>query len=283
MRVLLVLTLLLAGCGSRTEEVLDQPGYIYVNGIRIHFERTGEGSGKPPMVLVHGITESGASWSLIVRELSSDYDVIYYDVRGHGLSDKPSSGYRLEDHEKDLIALIDELGLEKPVLMGHSMGGGIVAQTVADHPGLARAVILEDPAFFPQPEDLEDVLQLLNTFLLSFRNWTKEQLLERAASENPHWTEGEWDSWAESKLQFSPRIIETVRDLPDVGALLPRIQEPVLLLKADASPEERRKHIEAASGMREGRLIHIDGAGHTIHRDKPAETLAAIREFLGER
>jgi len=232
------------------------------------------------MVLVHGVTDSAKGWSLIANELADDYDVVYYDVRGHGLSDKPSGGYRLEDHVNDLTALIAAFGLEKPILVGHSMGGGIVARTAADYTDLPRAVILIDPTFFPQPESLEDMGQLMRTFLLSFENRTREQLLERVTRENPEWPEGERIPWVESKLQFTPRILETIRDLPNIAELLPRIPAPVLILKADATAEERRIHIEAASGIRNGKLIHIDGAGHHVYRDKPAATLAAVREFL---
>jgi pimeloyl-ACP methyl ester carboxylesterase len=69
-----------------------------------------------------------------------------YDARGHGYSDKPDGPYDLATHVADLVGLIRALGLEKPVLMGHSMGGGTVALAAATHPDLARAVILEDPA-----------------------------------------------------------------------------------------------------------------------------------------
>jgi len=282
MRALTVLLLLLVGCGDRTGEVMHQTDYIRVNAIRIYLERTGAGSGKPPMVLVHGITDSGGCWAPLANDLAVDFDVIAYDTRGHGLSDKPVRGYGLDDHENDLLGVIAALKLEKPILMGHSMGGGIVAKAAADHPGLPRAVILEDPAFFPKPEDMRDILHFARSFVLSFQRRTKEQLLARVGNDNPNWPQGVRDTWAESKLQFTIRVLETARQLPDVGALLPRIQEPVLLLKADAPPEERRGHIEAASGIRQGRLIHIEGAGHNVHRDKPAETIAAIREFLGE-
>jgi len=282
MLILFALLLFVAGCGSRTEDAVRDPNYIEVNDIRIHFGRTGSSSGKPVLILVHGVTDSGSCWLSLARGLEDTYDVVYYDVRGHGFSEKPSTGYLLEDHVKDLRALIVALDLEQPILMGHSMGGGIVAQIAAEYPGLPRAVILEDPAFFPQPENFSDVMRVFRAFLLSFQRRTKEQLLERVATENPNWPDGERDSWAESKLQVTPRIVETIRDLPNVAELLPRIQAPILLLKADAPAEERQQHIEAASGIRSGKLIHIDGAGHSIHRDKPAETLAAVREFLAE-
>jgi len=115
------------------------------NGIDIHYLRTG--GDKPPLVLLHGLTGSGACWSPLARALEAEFDVVMPDARGHGDSSAPSDGYRYEDFSGDVVGLIQGLGLVAPVLLGHSMGG-MTAAVVASQPTVAvRAVILADPTF----------------------------------------------------------------------------------------------------------------------------------------
>lgn len=93
-------------------------GDIVVNGIKIHYHRTG--GDKPTLVIAHGVTDNGISWSRVARALEQDYDVIMYDRRGHGFSDAPQSGYTFEDHAEDLVNFIVALNLDRPCVMGHS-------------------------------------------------------------------------------------------------------------------------------------------------------------------
>src|SRR5215469_668846 len=96
-------------------------GICKANGIYIHYLRTG--GPKPPLVLLHGLTASGACWIPLACALEGEYDVVMPDARGHGNSSKPLHGYRYQDHAGDVVGLIQELGLVAPVLLGHSMGG----------------------------------------------------------------------------------------------------------------------------------------------------------------
>src|SRR5450631_537721 len=91
------------------------------NGIDIHYLRTG--GAKPPLVLLHGLTGSGACWSPLARTLEAEFDVVMPDARGHGNSSTPLNSYRYEDHARDVVGLIQGLGLAAPILLGHSMGG----------------------------------------------------------------------------------------------------------------------------------------------------------------
>ena len=135
-----------AGTADRAEE-RDMAelvsGDVVVNGVKIHYHRTG--GDKPPVVLAHGITGNGLCWTRLAQALEGEYDLVMYDTRGHGLSDAPETGYASEDHAADLAGLVEALSLERPVLIGHSMGAGNVAMTVATYPDLARCTVLEDP------------------------------------------------------------------------------------------------------------------------------------------
>jgi 3-oxoadipate enol-lactonase len=94
-----------------------------VNGIRLYYESHGSG---PPVVLVHGLGLSSDMWRYQVPALAERYRVIILDTRGHGQSSKPAGPYEMRMYVEDLRALIDLLGFDRPVLIGLSMGGGIV-------------------------------------------------------------------------------------------------------------------------------------------------------------
>src|ERR1700679_1396934 len=120
-------------------------GVCKANGINIHYLRTG--GSKPPLVLLHGLTGSGACWIPLARVLEDQYDVVMPDARGHGNSSTPLNGYRYEDHAGDILGLIQALGLDAPALLGHSMGGMTAAVVGSQIASALRAVILADPTF----------------------------------------------------------------------------------------------------------------------------------------
>ena len=115
------------------------------NGIDIHYLRTG--GSKPPLVLLHRLTGSGACWTPLARALEAEFDVAMPDARGHGSSSTPQSGYRYEDHARDVVELMQALGLAAPVLLGHSMGGMTAAVVASQNATAISGVILADPTF----------------------------------------------------------------------------------------------------------------------------------------
>ena len=120
-------------------------GYVYANGIRIHYYRAVPAPGKPAMVMVHGVTDIGLSWTTLTEKLQDSYDIYMLDTRGHGLSDPftpTDSGNTLV---KDVVAFAEQMKLDKPILMGHSMGAATVMRLGAEYPDLAKAIIMLDP------------------------------------------------------------------------------------------------------------------------------------------
>ena len=94
-----------------------------VNGINLHYWQVGEG---PDLVMIHGLNGNLAVWHLeLMPKLRHEYRITTYDLRGHGRSDMPPTGYSTEDMAKDLLGLLDALGIERAHLMGHSLGADI--------------------------------------------------------------------------------------------------------------------------------------------------------------
>lgn len=121
------------------------------SGIRIHCQRVGEG---PDVVMVHGLTGNLAVWHLhIVPALHDRFRILTYDLRGHGYSDTPPSGYDPDSMASDLLELLDALGIERPVIVGHSYGADIALYFAARNPERLREAIAIEPAL-PALEEL---------------------------------------------------------------------------------------------------------------------------------
>ena len=136
-----------------TRSVAQQPGiptgwsdgYVYANGIRIHYYRAASAPGKPAMVMVHGVTDIGLSWTTLTEKLRDSYDIYMLDARAHGLSDPFTAADDSSTLVKDVVAFVQTMKLEKPILMGHSLGAATVMRVGAEYPDLAKAIIMLDP------------------------------------------------------------------------------------------------------------------------------------------
>ncbi|MBP1697843.1 MAG: alpha/beta hydrolase fold protein [Deltaproteobacteria bacterium] len=102
-----------------------------------------QGKGKE-ILCVHGITANCRFWDCLASALAPRHRVIAMDLRGRGFSDKPPLGYSIKHHCKDIAALMDDLGLERPVLMGHSLGAFISLVFAAQYPARVDRLILVD-------------------------------------------------------------------------------------------------------------------------------------------
>jgi len=102
-----------------------------------------EGKGKQ-ILCVHGLTANCRCWDVLASALSPRHRVLAMDLRGRGLSDSPPSGYSVENHCRDILALLDDQGIERPVLMGHSLGAVISLVFAAKHPRRVDRLILVD-------------------------------------------------------------------------------------------------------------------------------------------
>jgi len=102
-----------------------------------------EGKGKE-ILCIHGITANSRFWDCLASALAPHYRVIAMDLRGRGLSDKPPTGYAIEHHCKDILALMNDQELNRPILMGHSLGAFISLVFAAQYPQRVDRLILVD-------------------------------------------------------------------------------------------------------------------------------------------
>jgi pimeloyl-ACP methyl ester carboxylesterase len=181
--------------------------------------------------------------------------------------------------------LIKVLKLEHPVIIGHSLGGCIAASFAAQYPDILKKAVLIDPPGLGKPFFVsnDEANQITNWFKQDFshlKTLSWEELIKEAAKRHPAISEAARARWADSKMQMKPPIWESVAAIASLPADLPKITVPTLILKADANDTTRKMEIDAVSKMPNIKLVHIKGAGHLIHLEKPEESLAVLNEFL---
>jgi pimeloyl-ACP methyl ester carboxylesterase len=256
-------------------------GYVIANGIRIHYWRTG--GNKPPMILAHGSSDDGLCWTALAKELQANYDLILPDARGHGLSDPPTASDAADAQVEDLAGLIRELKLTQPVMMGHSMGATAVAWFASKYPDVPRAVVLEDPGLGPRPAGgtANSDPEQRRAQILARNNTTYEDMVAQCMKNSPTWGLEECRIWAPSKLRHHPNTaLRSPGDRPPMTEILAKITAPTLILKADAAPDVRKQNEETARLLKNGKLVHIDGAGHNVRREQKKRLLDALKPFL---
>ena len=262
---------------------------LIVNGTRIHYTRTGGGE-KPQLVLVHGFSDNGLCWTPVARALEDEYDVIMPDMRGHGLSARVEPDEQA-DMAADLAELIRALGLNRPIVAGHSMGANVTYQIGVRFPELARALILEDPPWWlEQPVLRAPGESPIVTWAKGLRNQTLEELLVAYRRDHPAWPEELLRPMCESKKQLDTTVVDTMSKrlhiertnwLETIGS----IPHPMLLvtgapeLGAIVTPQAAAKIRELNARVT---LVHVPNVGHLIRFDNYPVFMNALRSFLKE-
>ena len=102
---------------------------------------------KPPLILLHGLADCAMVWSSLAEHLANEYDLVAPDLRGHGESSKPETGYSSLEIIDDLEALLDHLGWERVHVLGHSWGGKLATIWATNNPHRFSSLILVDPFY----------------------------------------------------------------------------------------------------------------------------------------
>jgi N-formylmaleamate deformylase len=255
-------------------------GICRANGIDIHYTRTGDP--KSPLLLLHGLTGSGACWRPLARLWEGEYDVVMPDARGHGCSSTPEHGYRYEDLADDVVALIDKLELNAPVLLGHSMGG-LTAAVVASRIGTSlRAVVLADPTFLVPERQREvytsDVLEQQRRLLAL----SLEDVLAEARTRHPRRSRESIELVTHSRLKTRLVAFDILRPPnPDYHQLVRAIHVPLLLIiggKGGVVSRETARELQILNPLLQ--IEEIKDAGHGLVYDQPEAVANAAKSFL---
>jgi len=269
-----------------------QEGTVDVNGLKIHYYRTG--GDLPPVVLNHGALDDGRCWPRMVQALERDYDLVLPDARGHGLSGSGSGEYSSQARAADLIGLIEILGLENPVIGGHSMGADTSLCAAVNRPDLIAGFFMEDPPFTLPGEPLfggpagQISSKRVNRTLQLVKAAPKFISIPLAKWMIPSATPAVIESWLASKQLVSEDFVQVLGDPHWLAGcleadLLGKVSSPALLIYGDRKKGAivSKAAAERAAVRIEGlQIVYLEGATHDIRRTRFEGYLAAVQDFL---
>lgn len=260
---------------------------IQVNNQKFHYQVTAPTG--PPLILVHGYSSFGSSWYPTANLLKDKYQVYLPDSRGHGYSDASESGYSPVDRVSDLSGLIYELNLNKPCIIGHSLGADTAARLASEFPGLATCLVLIDPPWLESNDLNSHWAEQLDKYRLeSQRRMTLplNKLIQLGQKEHPSWTVEEIHTWALGKKLINPHALLSIDLLdPDWQSPVSLIDIPTLLMTGDQnqggliSPEAAALFDSICPA---GQVFRISNAGHSIQMDQFQQFIKYLTQFLQE-
>ena len=247
----------------------------------LHVEVCGKG---PAVVLIHGGNTDRRMWNDEFASWSKLYQVIRYDVRGFGRSTRPSESY--QSHE-DLLTVLDSLHVRKASIVGLSLGGRIALDFAITHPDRVTALVLAGPGLsgFPWTRDDDSSWAAIGAAIKrgdsvaaaehwletpymkpgmaqpKLRSWLRQLAVENSRSWVNGGREKELDPPAYDRLRevrVPTLVVVGSRDIPDIHRIVAKIA-------ADVSGARR---------------VTIDGAGHMVNLERPAEFDRVVRAFL---
>jgi pimeloyl-ACP methyl ester carboxylesterase len=252
--------------------------FISIRGANIHYLEAGKGK---PIICFHSTPASAEFYRPQLEYFSRQYRVISVDLRGHGESDKPESGYVMADYAADIIAFIVERGYEDVVLVGHSLGALTSLLVAAELPERIGAMLLEDPPIPLRPGSRDVFANLLDLKQRPF-----ETVVEEFQVWRPFITREQAEGSARRLLQTADGVLaEASQDLSRGSAIPnPDVTIPAPTLVIQAGIEEQRAFGSEGPGLIGAVLPNlqietIPDTSHNVLREKPDEYRALAREW----
>jgi pimeloyl-ACP methyl ester carboxylesterase len=258
---------------------------IKIEGTKIHLHKNN--NNKQPIIFLHGAMDNGLCFSPIAEKFSEKYRVIMPDLRGHGLTDTLEENWTYEAMAEDINKIIEILGLNNVILIGHSMGGNIAAKVAQKFPDAVERLVLEDPGFMVG--EMSWIKKAFYKFLMRvllklLLRGDSQKIFKRGKERNPKWSEEELKPWAESKVQFKnqnpKKLIRSLIKSYNWEEIVEQIKCPTLLITSEEGIMEDglvKKVLELNENVK---WIKIDSAGHNIRRENMEDYLSAVKFFL---
>jgi pimeloyl-ACP methyl ester carboxylesterase len=253
------------------------------NGLRLAYVEQGDRDGVAVLML-HGYSDSHRSFDLIRPLLPRAWRTIALTMRGHGRSDKPERGYAMADFAADVPAFLDALGVERAIIVGHSLGAAVALETAAAYPERVAGVAVIGA--FADFRGKPDVVELVNAvsgftdpvdeaFVRAFQNGTVSApnlaFIDVAVSESLRCPAHVWRAVGQAQLGAEPL------------AAAARCQAPAALIWGEQDNfVPRADQIALRDALTSARFFAIAGAGHAPHWERTADTAALLIAFMAE-
>ncbi len=253
-------------------------------GVTLNVYQAGTG---PDVLLLHGTAGSGMFWSIQISQLvAAGFRVTAPDGRGHGESDR-ASDYSTAAIVADAVALIKVMNLQKPIVIGHSMGGVQALNMAIMRSEFVTCAILVDPVLLLAPRDDAYV----NAFRAAWRNdldtWRTmsfADLVDFKRKDTPHWREEVVTHWANTRMHVDPNILQWLDELKvPIWSWVTPTEVPIHMIYC----QDNAGGVVTPTLIKELRVplpffsaAVVPKAGHYIHLDQPDGFMRAVKSFL---
>lgn len=250
------------------------------NGIELYYETSGEGQ---PVLFIHGLGSSTRDWEYQTPFFSKQYQVVTFDLRGHGQTEKPPGPYAMSQFASDAAALIQSLNLPPVHVVGLSLGGMVAFQMAVDHPQLVRSLVIVNSGPELVIRTLKDRWRVFMRFLivrllgmrkmgevLSKRLFPKADQTELAHTFIERWAENDRRAYTDAMRAIVGW---------SVAQHLPNLHIPTLVLSGDQDyTPVTHKEVYVAQ-MPQAELVVIPDSRHVTPVDQPELFNQAIISF----
>jgi pimeloyl-ACP methyl ester carboxylesterase len=279
---------------ERLEVVLPDDHDVVLGGMRLHYLDWGT-EGCPPVLFLHGGGLTARTWDLVCIALRTRRHCLALDQRGHGDSEwSPGLDYGTDAHQRDLEALIRHLALERPVLVGQSMGALNALAYAAHHADSLAGLVLVDMTpdlqmkgaerildFFAAPAELDSVEAFVDR-ALEFNPARDPRLLRSSLQHNlRRLPSGKW-TWKYDRRAMTRERFEKVRgEVHAIRDSLEAVTCPTLVVRGESSDVVTAAAAAAlAEALPRGEWTSVPRAGHTVQGDNPRDLTVVLEAFL---
>ena len=248
---------------------------IKINDIELAYTRRGKGT---PLVLLHGYPLDHHLWDDVAPLLEDTFELILPDLRGFGESTIVDSPFTMDDYASDIAGLLDQLGIQKTAIVGHSMGGYVALAFARLYPervsglGLVSSQVLADPpdrkeGRYKSAADVSDkgIGGVVETMTPKF---TSDERLRAFARETME---------RQQPAAFIGAL-QAMAERMDSTPLLPSFKFPVVIIHGEADaliPIDRAREVKNA--IPQAHLVELNGAGHIPMMEAKEETARALK------
>ncbi|HID8483366.1 TPA: esterase [Serratia marcescens] len=252
--------------------------------MKLHYQLLAAESDALPVLLIHGLFGNLDNLGVLARDLHQRHSVIKVDLRNHGLSPRADE-MNYPAMAQDLLELLDELRLEKAIVIGHSMGGkAAMALTAIAPERVAKLIVIDVAPVNYQTRRHDEIFAALKAVSAAgitqrqaaaqlMRDYLQEEGVIQFLLKSFH--NGEW--------RFNlPVLIERYDDITGWQDV-PAWQHPTLFIRGGLSPYVQDSYrADIARQFPQARAHVVAGTGHWVHAEKPEAVLRAIHRFLDE-
>lgn len=264
-------------------------GEVALHYARWHSESQQAG---PAYVFIHGITDLHQTWRWVVDDVRRGGDAVAVDLRGHYRSGRSPSPYQFQNYPRDVVSLIEGLGIGPAIIVGHSLGALTAIQIAANRPDLAAAIVLEDPPLYGAAI-MKDYPERRHRFernaALSGSGMSLMGIANAIRSDNPGADERVIQEGALALFRTDHRVIsdatsdETLNWVDEAEERMRSIRCPALVIQGVFEhggwmrEEDGRRALELIPDCT---LEKWDEFGHSLHINDSERFTAQVNEFV---